>query len=401
MVALLCMIALLVESTKGGASPRLPMLEEAIHRVSIHGHHTKLLVTDASPETTLIPITSPDGREYLCSLPTPEKGGDGKDQGSEERPDPQERVRIPESQLLAPLKDECVYKAEGWWTYEVCYGSHVRQFHADPKTQQVLAEFFLGRESPSSSSSSSPSPPLGGRYSEEYVGGTVCDLTGKPRKTTVFFACSPSGLNSLSAVSEPATCEYTVTLSTPLLCAHDEYAVDDQPEIDISCVLANEVVSVDDLFAQGGDVEGAAERPMRDPDTPYAHNLSPKWIPLLQQGLEKAHIATPASTPSSPSSSSSSIPTTKLEMHALEKNALEHIVNALLKDQGFVDTILVEDGQDEHTSEILAMIAQAQLDQLNNARPTHPGDSDSDSDGDGDGDSNSDGDSDGDGEEGK
>ena len=33
------------------------------------------------------------------------------------------------ARALAPLRGTCVRKAEGWWTYEVCFGKEVRQFH--------------------------------------------------------------------------------------------------------------------------------------------------------------------------------------------------------------------------------------------------------------------------------
>lgn len=31
--------------------------------------------------------------------------------------------------LLSPLRSACLYKWEGWWTYEFCFGEHLRQFH--------------------------------------------------------------------------------------------------------------------------------------------------------------------------------------------------------------------------------------------------------------------------------
>ena len=34
--------------------------------------------------------------------------------------------------LLVPLIGApCLLKVEGWWTYELCVGRHVRQFHRD------------------------------------------------------------------------------------------------------------------------------------------------------------------------------------------------------------------------------------------------------------------------------
>ncbi|KAJ0388566.1 hypothetical protein P43SY_011539 [Pythium insidiosum] len=30
------------------------------------------------------------------------------------------------------LEGKCVTAGSGWWTYEVCYGKEVRQFHEEP-----------------------------------------------------------------------------------------------------------------------------------------------------------------------------------------------------------------------------------------------------------------------------
>ena len=33
------------------------------------------------------------------------------------------------SELLSALDSLCLYRIEDWWTYELCYKKHVRQFH--------------------------------------------------------------------------------------------------------------------------------------------------------------------------------------------------------------------------------------------------------------------------------
>ena len=33
------------------------------------------------------------------------------------------------SELLSALDSVCLYRMEDWWTYELCYKKHVRQFH--------------------------------------------------------------------------------------------------------------------------------------------------------------------------------------------------------------------------------------------------------------------------------
>ena len=54
--------------------------------------------------------------------------------------------------LLEPLSGVCLSRHEGWWSYELCYRRHARQFHleagTDAKgkaTSRVASEFVLGR----------------------------------------------------------------------------------------------------------------------------------------------------------------------------------------------------------------------------------------------------------------
>ncbi len=35
------------------------------------------------------------------------------------------------SELLSALDTLCLYRIDDWWTYELCYKRHVRQFHKE------------------------------------------------------------------------------------------------------------------------------------------------------------------------------------------------------------------------------------------------------------------------------
>lgn len=39
------------------------------------------------------------------------------------------------------LMNVCVLQIESYWTYEVCHGKHVRQYHEDKETGQVKCCF--------------------------------------------------------------------------------------------------------------------------------------------------------------------------------------------------------------------------------------------------------------------
>lgn len=46
--------------------------------------------------------------------------------------------------LLKPLQGTCTYRIQGWWTYEICFGKHIRQYHEEKDQPKPTMEFFLG-----------------------------------------------------------------------------------------------------------------------------------------------------------------------------------------------------------------------------------------------------------------
>jgi hypothetical protein len=66
----------------------------------------------------------------------------------------------------------------------------------------------------------------GGRptFSEIYSSGSVCDITGAPRTAEVRYQCASGSMDTkIVSVEEVASCEYVVTVSTPLLCDHPAF----------------------------------------------------------------------------------------------------------------------------------------------------------------------------------
>ena len=59
--------------------------------------------------------------------------------------------------LLEPLTDlPCLFKTKDWWTYEFCYGRHIKQYHLENDKPvgvvMMLGVASLGEEEVSSSS---------------------------------------------------------------------------------------------------------------------------------------------------------------------------------------------------------------------------------------------------------
>lgn len=91
---------------------------------------------------------------------------------------------------------------------------------------------------------------------QRWEGGTICDMTGKPRSVEVQFHCSTAGTDTIAFLREIAICEYLVVIHTPRLCAEPLFlggtARDggaDKPEA-ISCRPVVEKDVVDRMRAQ-------------------------------------------------------------------------------------------------------------------------------------------------------
>ncbi len=155
--------------------------------------------------------------------------------------------------LLAPINGTCIeHSPGGWWSYSVCLGREVTQFHAqDGKRVQ---ETVLGRydwaagealagevgaappdaaAEPPRAGAPPPPPPLGAAAAilQSYVGGEPCNVRGgTPRAATVRFECVPLGAGALGEetvgalsltflhMREAPTCVYTFVFGSPLPC---------------------------------------------------------------------------------------------------------------------------------------------------------------------------------------
>lgn len=54
---------------------------------------------------------------------------------------------------------------------------------------------------------------------QRWEGGTICDMTGKPRVVEVQFHCSTVGTDHIALLRETALCEYLLVIHTPRLCS--------------------------------------------------------------------------------------------------------------------------------------------------------------------------------------
>lgn len=206
-----------------------------------------------SSRESLVMITK-DNEKYKCILPQDELPK--QKNYYYEGPDP--------DILLESLvrKGECSYRLDAYWTYELCHGRHIKQFHelkaGVPDSKQQ--EYYLGRLEPRVLDEKPPAehnidaPPTEGTDSSKDVptrkinghiypyykvtmeNGTPCDLlNNKPRLTSVLYMCAPRSSNEILSVKEVQTCQYEVEVFTPLICANPAYSYREKPVRHISC----------------------------------------------------------------------------------------------------------------------------------------------------------------------
>ncbi|KAL4452342.1 hypothetical protein ABPG75_008004 [Micractinium tetrahymenae] len=130
-----------------------------------------------------------------------------------------------------PPGERCYYYHDEWWTYELCYRKHVRQYHKTAEGQ-LEGEYLLGvydeleqQEDEDTVQVDTADVSGGMRYvSQLYVGGETCEPTEEPRQAEVRFTCATDGGGTrLAAVKEPSSCRYILTVATPRLCKHPAF----------------------------------------------------------------------------------------------------------------------------------------------------------------------------------
>ncbi|KAM9804175.1 endoplasmic reticulum lectin 1 [Neosynchiropus ocellatus] len=226
-------------SANGDGYP--PFTDEIAFKISWSGPEDALPTSSSLyKEDSFVIMTTTEKEKYKCilpSVPTMDESDERSYKG------------LSPGELLEPLfkRSTCSYRIESYWTYEVCHGKHVRQYHEEKETGQKISvqEYFLGNAAQkgqstdqdkvkedekmkSSSEAEVQSKNIEGQltpyFSMEMGNGTPCLLEkNKPRSTAVLYVCHPEAKHEILSVAEVQTCRYEVVVLTPLLCSHPKY----------------------------------------------------------------------------------------------------------------------------------------------------------------------------------
>ncbi|KAI4891939.1 hypothetical protein NFI96_021911, partial [Prochilodus magdalenae] len=130
---------------------------------------------------------------------------------------------VPE--LLKPMQTApCLVKTKDWWTYEFCYGQHIRQYHLEDseiKGDVLFLGYFESEfDWTNETAKATKQHKLKRYHSQTYVNGSKCDLNGSPRESEVRFVCEEGSSDFIARVDEPQSCHYVLTIHTSRTCQH-------------------------------------------------------------------------------------------------------------------------------------------------------------------------------------
>ncbi|KAJ8934589.1 hypothetical protein NQ314_013265 [Rhamnusium bicolor] len=160
--------------------------------------------TDLGSESMI--VTSLHQEKYKCILPSI----------SEKESNQELKYEGPTAiELISPLftQTTCSFRLESYWTYEVCHGRYIRQYHEDREGKKIkVQEYFLGKwhekqfekllanaaEDEADRSAQIPVKKIDNAnlpyYEITMENGTLCDLNNnKPRMTKVLYVCYVHG----------------------------------------------------------------------------------------------------------------------------------------------------------------------------------------------------------------
>ncbi|BFZ62303.1 Protein OS-9 [Saitoella coloradoensis] len=225
------------------------------------------------------------GWPYLCSYPPAVSNEVSQQRQEEQAKGPATKADVVKAlELLKGLEKGCLYTENGdWWTYAYCHGHHVKQFHALPPSKDAIQQRFrtlpLPREDESSPHFILGKMPQADKLTNDWIedhveilegdgvatstslrmkldDGTICDLTGLPRRLDVLFECAPGAKGDLiTHHKEIATCAYEMVVLTPRLCSEKRFLPTEVPEAKrIACHRVVERLQEDGSV---GDIEGS------------------------------------------------------------------------------------------------------------------------------------------------
>lgn len=215
------------------------------------------------------------GEEHLCTIPIVDTPPRNETSEAEARAtEKKELARASDRgwELLQDLEGKCLFFVSGWWSYSFCYNAEITQFHQlppqpgkDPTPDPTTSKYVLGRakgkpsrhdewgneiELRKAKKIEPPKTELQVKGDTRYLvqkmeGGTICDLTGKPRRVEVQYHCSAHLPDRIGYIKEVTTCSYLLVVYTARLC--NDVAFMPPKESKANSIICRAIVPEEDL----------------------------------------------------------------------------------------------------------------------------------------------------------
>jgi hypothetical protein len=186
--------------------------------------HTIVSLRDAlpTPEVRAIhTMRTTLGAEFTCGRPVP---------------DPAAPVRAPmqpwtleaaNAELALLLAHECAERSLGYWSFRLCAGQSVKQFH---DAVVIDVGTFEERQDSEAARNALPMTAV-----QRFSHGAACE-DGARRSATVTYTCArDSGRLTAESVVEGPTCHYEIAASSSLLCSSHLFSSPSPQVDDIVC----------------------------------------------------------------------------------------------------------------------------------------------------------------------
>ncbi|KAH8298049.1 hypothetical protein KR018_005261 [Drosophila ironensis] len=186
--------------------------------------------------------------KYECLIPTLERP---KEESKSDKPE------MSPISLLQPIFSAltCSYRIEAYWSYEICHGHHVRQYHEEREGKNVkFQEYYLGKwgedktETLTKAWEGYVQKGLKPKYKTlkidntrypyfemEFSDGTMCEIINAPRTTMVRYVCYPQGKDDIYSFKETSSCNYEAIILTSALCPITGFHAEESKELSIKC----------------------------------------------------------------------------------------------------------------------------------------------------------------------
>ncbi|KAK9508273.1 hypothetical protein O3M35_007970 [Rhynocoris fuscipes] len=223
--------------------------DSVLYKINWPGYKGYDTLLDSIAESESMYVVSHEKEKYRCILPQLKE---------KEKTNEEEYVGPNPIELLAPIfhQSSCTSLLESYWTYELCHGKYIRQYHEEREGTKIkLQEYYLGiwdvtktlelsaefeKQRDEGKPLVPPKKKLDGislPYLQlNFTDGTLCDLNDRPRRTSVLYVCFAGGKNDIFVIKETSTCEYEVIVISSELCKHPKYRPQVSVENEINCL---------------------------------------------------------------------------------------------------------------------------------------------------------------------